>query len=228
VDKQLAEYVLNEHKPAVFVVNKWDLVKHAMATESMADYIRKMFPMLDYVPIAFITAQKGKNVLRLLQLAVQLHKQAGTRVSTGDLNRVVRAAMDANTPPMRFNRVPKVFYATQIGVHPPTVVLFTNGPDLFDDTYVRYLTKCLRDAFPFSEVAIRVILRAKGESGGHRRGDGEDAPPPAPVTEDSGEMQILRNPPRPAPPPEPEPGGEPTSGPKPRKKKPGNPDTWDF
>ena len=98
VDKQLAEYILNENKPAIFVVNKWDLVKTAMATERMADYIRKVFPMLDHVPIAFITAKKGKNVLRLLQLAVQLHKQAGTRVSTGDLNRAVRAAIEATTP----------------------------------------------------------------------------------------------------------------------------------
>ena len=63
------------------MVNKWDLVKDAMATERMADYIRKIFPMLDHVPIAFITAKKGKNVLRLLQLAIQLHKQAGTRVT---------------------------------------------------------------------------------------------------------------------------------------------------
>ena len=60
------------------MVNKWDLVKAAMPTEKMADYVRKMFPMLDHVPIAFITAKKGKNVLRLLQLAVQLHKQAGS------------------------------------------------------------------------------------------------------------------------------------------------------
>ena len=39
---------------------------------------------------------KGKNVLRLLQLMIQLHKQAGVRISTGDLNRAVRAAIEAN------------------------------------------------------------------------------------------------------------------------------------
>jgi GTP-binding protein len=166
VDKQLAEYVLEQHKPVIFVVNKWDLVKDYMPTEKMGEYVRAMFPMLDYVPIAFITAQKGKNVLRLLQLAIQLHKQAGTRVSTGDLNRVIRQALEANSPPMRNNRQPKVFYATQIGTHPPTIVLFTNGPELFDDTYVRYLTKVLRDSFAFPEVAIKVILRAKGEGAG--------------------------------------------------------------
>ena len=44
VDKQLAEYILDEHKPAIFVVNKWDLVKASMPTEKMADYVRAMFP----------------------------------------------------------------------------------------------------------------------------------------------------------------------------------------
>src|SRR4029078_2860034 len=166
VDKQLAEYVLENHKPVIFVVNKWDLTKASMPTEKMANYVRAMFTMLDYVPIAFITATKGKNVLRLLQLAVQLHKQAGTRVSTRELNRGVRAALEANPPPMRNNRQPKVFYATQIGVYPPTIVLFTNGPELFDKTYVRYLTKVLRDSFPCSEVAIKLVLRAKGEGVG--------------------------------------------------------------
>jgi GTP-binding protein len=173
IDKQLAEYVLEQHKPVIFVVNKWDLVKDYMPTEKMGEYVRAMFPMLDYVPIAFITAKKGKNVLRLLQLAIQLHKQAGTRVSTGDLNRVIRQALEANSPPMRNNRQPKIFYATQIGTHPPTIVLFTNGPELFDDTYVRYLTKVLRDSFSFSEVAIKVILRAKGEGAGRPTDLGE-------------------------------------------------------
>ena len=163
VDKQLAEYILVNHKPAIFVVNKWDLVKTAMSTERMAEYIKKIFPMLDYVPIAFITAKSGKNVLRLLQLAVQLQKQAGARASTGDLNRVIQSAILAMSPPIRNNRQAKVFYATQIGVHPPTIVLFTNDAELFDDTYIRYLTKVMRDAFPFSEVAIKVVLRSKGD-----------------------------------------------------------------
>jgi GTP-binding protein len=191
VDKQLAAYVLEHHKPAVFVVNKWDLVKHQFPTEKMGAYIRAVFPMLDYVPIAFITAKKGKNTLRLLHLAMQLHKQAGIRVNTGDLNRVIRQAIEANSPPLRNNRQPKVFYATQTEVHPPTVVLFTNGPDLFDDTYLRYLTKCLRDAFPFSEVAIKLVLRAKGEGAG-RAAPLEDDDSVVAATDGTDDMPVLR------------------------------------
>jgi len=214
VDKQLVEYILENYKPAIFVVNKWDLVKAAMPTERMAEYIRKVFPMLDYVPIAFITAKNGKNVLRLLQLAMHLHKQAGVRVTTGDLNRAIRAAVEANSPPLRNNRLPKIFYATQIDVHPPTIILFTNGPELFDDTYVRYLTKVLRDTFPFSEVAIKILLRSKSDSSWRA----EESTTEVNMLSDDSEAPPIFRWPRP---------GEPQPEHRPRKRKPGA-ETWDF
>jgi GTP-binding protein len=164
VDKQLAEYILEQHKPAVFVVNKWDLMT-PMPTGKMADYLHGTFPSLDFVPLAFITAKSGKNVHAVLNLAQNLHKQAGARVSTGDLNRVLRQALDATPPPLRQNRRPKVFYATQVDVYPPTLVLFTNGPELFDNTYRRYLLKTFRDQLPFHDVPIKLYLRSKQRPG---------------------------------------------------------------
>jgi GTP-binding protein len=161
VDKQLADYILEQHKPAIFVVNKWDLAVGQMPTEKMGDYVRAVFPSLDFVPIAFITAKSGKNVEKVLHLAQNLYKQAGARVSTGDLNRVVRQALEEQTPPLRYNRRPKVFYATQAATHPPTIVLFTNGPELFDNTYQRYLLKTFRDRLPFADVPIKLHLRHK-------------------------------------------------------------------
>src|SRR5262249_52797151 len=75
VDKQLAEYILDQHKPAIFVVNKWDLMR-PMPTGKMAEYVQATFPSLEHVPIAFITARSGKNVQAVLNLAQTLHKQA--------------------------------------------------------------------------------------------------------------------------------------------------------
>jgi GTPase len=163
VDKQLAEYILEQHKPAVFVVNKWDLMT-PMPTSKMGNYIRATFPSLDFVPIAFVTAKSGKNVHTVLNLAQHLHKQASARVSTGDLNRVLRQALEASPPPLRQNRRPKVYYATQAGSNPPTIVLFTNGPELFDNTYQRYLLKTIRDQLHFNDVPIRLHLRRRSRT----------------------------------------------------------------
>ena len=159
VDKQLTEYILEHHKPAIFVMNKWDLVKGKASTEEFGDYIRKVFPMLDFVPVAFITAQSGKNVYKLLNLAQSLAKQSRKRVGTGELNRVLQLAITNQPPPSRMGRHPKIFYATQVDVAPPTIVLFTNGPELFEENYRRYLLKHFRDHLPFGEVPIRLDLR---------------------------------------------------------------------
>lgn len=164
VDKQLAGYVLENHKPAIFVVNKWDLLKKQLKTGEFADYLRKVFPSLDFVPIAFITAKDGKNVQAVVNLAQNLHKQASARVGTGDLNRVVKQALADQSPPLRQNRQPKVFYTTQVSANPPTIVLFTNGPKLFDPPYLRYLEKTFRDNLPFREVPIKMYLRHKGSA----------------------------------------------------------------
>jgi GTP-binding protein len=167
VDKQLASYVLEHHKPAIFVVNKWDLLVKDLATGEFADYLHKVFPSLDYVPIAFITAKDGRNVYPVLNLAQNLFKQACARVGTGDLNRVVRQAVTDNPPPSRMNRRPKIFYATQVATQPPAIVLFTNAPELFDNTYLRYLLKVFRDQLPFHDVPIDLQLRGKqqGDAG---------------------------------------------------------------
>ena len=245
VDKQLVEYILEQNKPAVFVVNKWDLMKDSMPTEKMANYIRAMFPMLDHVPIAFITATKGKNVLRLLQLAIQLQKQAGYRATTGDLNRVIKNAIDANSPPVRANRLGKVYFATQVSTHPPTIVLMMNDPECFDPPYLRYLTKALRDAFPFSEVSIKLILRAKGEGtkiASHHAAEAELAEEeimelaPDSVEDTEELLSFAPEPPPPPPPPRPKPKPKPKKAPqvepttelapKPKKKKDTKP--WDF
>jgi GTP-binding protein len=133
-----------------------------VATGEWGEYIRATFPSLTFMPIAFITAKNGKNVQTVLNLAQNLHKQAGARVTTGELNRVLRWAMEQQSPPLRQNRRPKVFYATQVTVHPPTLVLFTNGPELFDKTYMRYLKTIFHDHLAFHDVPMKIHVRLKG------------------------------------------------------------------
>jgi GTP-binding protein len=201
VDKQLAGYILENHKPAIFVVNKWDLLRNKVATGEFGDYLRKVFPSLDFVPIAFITAKSGKNVQTVLNLAQNLHKQAAARVSTGDLNRVLREALAQQSPPLRQNRRPKIYYATQVAANPPTIVLFTNGPELFDNTYLRYLLKTFRDRLPFHEVPIKLYVRHRQ---GTEAGDGdqgeepleEDRPTRKPAKKASGQRPRRRTPQR--------------------------------
>jgi GTP-binding protein len=165
VDKQLANYVLEQSKPAIIVVNKWDLMG-AMHTSKFSSYVRAVFPNLDFLPLAFITAKNGKNVQAVLNLSQHLHKQAGLRVQTGELNRVLREALEHQSPPLRQNRRPKIFYGTQVATQPPTIVLFTNGPELFDNTYQRYLLNTFRERLAFGDIPMKLHLRQKNREDG--------------------------------------------------------------
>jgi small GTP-binding protein len=100
VDKQLCKYVADQYKPSIFVVNKWDLLYGQMPTERWVDYLRDTFPTMWHVPVAFITGQTGKNVKALLNHAQMLFKQALSRVTTGQLNRMLREAIRRNPPPV--------------------------------------------------------------------------------------------------------------------------------
>ena len=139
LDKQLADYIAKQYKPCIFTLNKWDLIAgEGGNSQAMPRYIHSVqhaFRNMSYMPLAFITAQTGKNVKALLNMGQAMFKQSQKRVGTGTLNRVLREAVDAHPPSTRENRTPRVYYATQVGTAPPTVVLFVNHTSLFDATY---------------------------------------------------------------------------------------------
>lgn len=168
VDKQLLGYVMENYKPCIFVINKWDLMQGAMPTDRWVRYLRGQFPTLAYAPIAFITGQTGKNVKTLINHSSMLFKQASERVTTGQLNKVIRAAVEAHIPPLFQNRRPKIYYATQVATQPPTIVLVVNDPKSIGNDYQRYLIGVLRDYLPFGEVPIKLYL--------HKRARNDDGP----------------------------------------------------
>ena len=161
VDKQLCDYIAQQYKPCMFVVNKWDVVAGTMPTEKWVIYLRDTFRTLWYAPIAFITGQSGKNVKAMLNHAQMLFRQSLHRVPTGQLNKQLRLAIDQNPPPIHQNRRPKIFYATQVAVQPPTVVLFCSDPKAIDPQYQRYLLRFFRESLDFGEVPIKLYLRRR-------------------------------------------------------------------
>jgi len=160
VDKHLGAEIEKQMRPVVLVINKWDLAKGHADMADYADYLGEVLPGLSYAPLAFTTATQARNILATIDLARVLVKQATCRVTTGDLNRVLQAAIAEKQPPSPTATLPKVYYATQVATAPPTVVLFVNHPDLFSQSYRRFIENRMRDALPFAEVPIRLIFRA--------------------------------------------------------------------
>jgi GTP-binding protein len=175
VDKKLAHTIGEEHKPCVLVINKWDLAKDRATTEKFGEYLGKVLPGMDFAPVAFTSALDGRNIDSTIDLAANLFKQSRTRVSTGVLNQALQEAVAAHAPSAKGGRrQPKFFYATQIAVQPPTILLFVNDPDLVTADYERFLLNRFRDRLPFAEVPIRLAYR--------RRRGAAPTKPPRPAT----------------------------------------------
>ena len=162
VDKQLAEYVSGLFKPAVLVINKWDLAESRADREEYAPYLSRVLPEVAYAPVVLTCATTGTGVREAIQLAGSLFEQSRRRVSTGELNAVIEAASARHSPKRTGGAKPgRIYYATQVATAPPTLVLFVNNIDAFDNAYRRYLLNQLRDRLPFPEVPIRLLFRPR-------------------------------------------------------------------
>lgn len=189
VDEHLAQLVAKSYKPAIIVVNKWDAVEgktddhgRKVTVERYETYIRGELKGLAIAPIAFISGKSGRNVKDTMRLAFELKAQSYERVTTGKLNRLVRGILETRGPTDTVGTMAKVYYVAQTGIAPPTITMVVNHPDLFTSNYLRFLINRFREELPFTEVPMRIVVRArrqreddlytadgKDEAGGPRR-----------------------------------------------------------
>ncbi len=173
-DKRIAGLIQEARKACIIILNKWDLVKpkrevREAMTELIEETRRRAF-FLGYAPILIASATTGENVERLFALIAKIQQASKLRIGTGVLNRVLRAALDANPPPMVSGRRLKLFYATQSSgtperaLPPPEFVFFVNEPKLLSETYGRYLEARVRDCQPYPGLPVLVTCRPRKET----------------------------------------------------------------
>ncbi len=176
-DKKLMQYIVEQLKPVIIVVNKWDLARERFRAqadpgqriddgdfmEKYREYLDQELRAIDYAPIAFVTARDGKNIQALVDLCQHLFKQASQRLTTGRLNAAIKQILAEKHPSTPLGRRARIYYATQTGINPPEIVLFVNNPDFLDTVYRRFMINRLRDLLPYPEVPIKLVVRGKGE-----------------------------------------------------------------
>ena len=108
-----------------------------------------------------ISAKTGQRVSRVLELAVDVWAERRRRIGTGELNRLVSAATERQQAPMVKGHRPKIFYATQAAVAPPTFVFFARDAGSVHFSYQRYLENRIREVFGFLGTPIRLVFRER-------------------------------------------------------------------
>jgi GTP-binding protein len=172
-DKKIAGLIQESEKPCLIVLNKWDLVKPARggqkAIERAITDVRERLFFLEYAPVLVASALTGENVDELFRLIRTVRRAAQVRIGTGVLNRMLRAALEENPPPMIGTRRLKLFYAAQthgedVDTLAAKFVLFVNQPKLLSDGYGRYLERRIRGISPFPGLPVLLSCRARSES----------------------------------------------------------------
>jgi len=160
-DAHVAGYAVEEGKGLVLAVNKWDLVedKTDRTFDQYVEWIRNDAPFLEFAPMVSISAKTHQRIGRVLELAVDIWAERRKRVPTGELNRMLMAATDRTPPPLVRGKRPKLFYATQAAISPPTFVFFASDASSVHFSYRRYLENRLRETFGFHGTPVRLVFR---------------------------------------------------------------------
>ena len=163
VDKAVAAYCVEQSKPVILVGNKIDLAEQESGgpfnIEKWDRYIKHQLPGMDHAPVVFLSALEGTNVQEMLGLLFDLREQTCREMPTPMLNDELQKAKEKLMP--SGGNIPKLFYGTQVGKEPLSVIVFVNDPKLFKGPYTRYLEQRLRDRFDCQEVPIRIIFKRR-------------------------------------------------------------------
>lgn len=165
-DAKIAGIAHERGKGMIIAVNKWDLIeKDTYTANKFTDKIKMILSFVPYAEIVYISAVTGQRINRLfmlLETVIQNHQQ---RIATGVLNEILTEAVAMQQPPSDKGKRLRLYYMTQVGVKPPTFVIFVNDKKLMHFSYQRYIENKIREAFGFRGTPIKIFIRERKEKG---------------------------------------------------------------
>lgn len=162
-DQKLAGRVTDEGRGCIIVVNKWDAVeKDSHTIYEYEKDVRSRLHFFDWAELIFISAKTGQRIDKIFDLVDTAAEQHKRRVTTSVINEVLEDAARWHSPPTtRQGRQGKIYYGTQVSTAPPTIALFVNDPELFNDNYRRYVERQFRQSLGFTGTPLRLLWRGK-------------------------------------------------------------------
>ena len=159
-DLSIARLVADEGRGLILAINKWDLVKdREAALRRLRDRLGISLSQARGVPLLTLSALTGGGVDKLLPKVLAVFEIWSRRVATGELNRWLAEVGERHPPPVSKGRRVRLRYITQAKSRPPTFILFASRPEGLPDSYLRYMTNELREAFDLPGVPIRLHPR---------------------------------------------------------------------
>src|SRR5215813_2326475 len=147
----------------VIVANKWDLVKDRGPKYSQVfdEETRHRMRFLDYAPILHVSAMTGERAPKIIETIDRIGEARRKKIPTPALNKFIASVTAANPPVSPGRKHVRILYAAQIGVAPPSFVLFSNVATEFHFSYERFLMNQIREQFGLVGTPIRIQVRRR-------------------------------------------------------------------
>ena len=159
-DVQIANLVLREGRGIVFAITKWDTVDNpAEARQEMEHQAEAHLPHAKGAPVVPVSGVTRRNLDKLMDACLKVHKDWSARIKTRDLNDWLQYVTQKHPPPAPDGKRIKPRYMAQMKTRPPTFVLMASRAEMMPETYKRYLLNEMREAFDLPGVPIRLVLR---------------------------------------------------------------------
>ena len=159
-DKTIASLIQDHRKGCLLLITKWDLMTKWSERE-YREALGKAVPFLSSAPAVFVSSKTGFNIRRSIETMDNVAAQIITQLPTGVLNRTLILALERVAPPFVKGKRLKIFYATQVGIKPITILLFVNDRTKLIPAYEAYLVNTLRKTFGLEGVPVIFQLKQR-------------------------------------------------------------------
>ena len=162
-DLLIARQVVEEGRVLVIALNKWDLIKDKKGTlAQLQQQLQASLQQVKGVQCVPISAIKKTGLDDLMKAVFRAYALWNKRVPTHKLNDWLKKMTEKMPPPVAKNgrRIP-MRYMTQVGVRPPTFVIFSSNPAELPESYLRYLMNGLRTDYGLLGIPLRLNMRKR-------------------------------------------------------------------
>jgi len=159
-DLHVCEFVLEQHKGLILIVNKMDLFDDEEKTRNwFMSKLKKRMPFLPWAPVVFSSALHRKNIFAILDVAKQVGEERARMLGKLELDAWLDDAIGHHgMAGGKGVHEGKVFSVKQVTTNPPTFIFSTKNPSSIHFSYRRYLENSLREKFGFVGTAIKLIF----------------------------------------------------------------------
>ena len=161
-DLNIFSLAARNRKGIVVVMNKWDLVEKDNKTHKQyEDVVKQRIAPFTDVPIIFTSVINKHRIYKVLETAIEVHKNRSRKISTSELNDVMLPIINQTPPPMNKDKVIRIKYVTQLKTSFPAFAFFCNLPQYVKDSYKRFLENQIREKWNYSGVPMEIYFRRK-------------------------------------------------------------------